>query len=228
MAGCRRLLFRSPPDEDTIRRQTLKVAESLERGVIKIIVTRGRGGRGYRVSPTSVATWAVGSYAWPVFDKRCQNDGASVLICRTRLGHQPALAGVKHLNRLEQVLARCEWQHEWDEGLMLDQEGTLVEGTMCNVFLVEDGRLFTPLLDRAGVAGIMREQVLRLSAHLGLDASERRIPMSDLDRAEEIFLTNSLIGVWPIRRVNRRHLQPGPVSRRLQRAIHDEDLVVTE
>ncbi len=139
-----------------------------------------------------------------------------------RLGCNPGLAGVKHLNRLEQVLARAEWDDpSIVEGLMRDADGHVVEGTMSNLFAVLDGVLLTPELSLCGVRGIMREIVLETAARCGLAPVERKIPTEALLRADEVFLTNSLIGVWPVRRFESEEFPVGDVTRRLMGALEE-------
>jgi 4-amino-4-deoxychorismate lyase len=138
-----------------------------------------------------------------------------------RLGENPALAGLKHCNRLEQVLARSEPDAATAaEALMLSRSGKLVSGTMTNVFLVDgpprSPRLRTPAIDLCGVAGVMRRVVLREAARAGIPAMECAVWPADLAAAGEVFLTNARVGIWPVGRLEERTLTPGPVTRRLQ------------
>jgi 4-amino-4-deoxychorismate lyase len=130
------------------------------------------------------------------------------------------------LNRLEQVMARAEWTHEYEEGLMLDQEGTVVEGTMSNVFLVSAETLVTPLLDRCGIRGVVRTQILHLASDLGMEVKEVRVHMDDLFQAQEAFLTNSVIGIWPIKTVEQHRYSAGPVTKRLQDAVRNAHVAI--
>jgi len=124
----------------------------------------------------------------------------TVRLCRTRLGINPDLAGLKTLNRLESVMARAEWRDEriWD-GLMRDVEGSIVCGTMSNVFLRRGSTLMTPALDRCGVAGIMRRWVLEQAADLHLAVWQGRLPIEAFRDAEEVFMTNAVQGIVPVR-----------------------------
>lgn len=203
-----------PPIESTLLRGDIKsVIGDEKRGVIKIQVTRGLGGRGYRspklVSPTRV----VALHPLPVFPDQYTSEGIEVRYCRTRLGINPALAGIKHMNRLEQILARSEWSdNRIAEGLMLDHEGQLVEGTMSNVFLVKDGQLWTPLLDRCGVSGVMRSVVIGAARSLGIQLTQCRLTPEDMAVADEAFITNSVIGLWPVSCVKEKIIPIGPVT----------------
>lgn len=189
-------------------------------GVLKIIVTRGEGGRGYRCPETLRPTRVLSFHPRPAYAPAWAESGVALRVCRTRLGVNPDLAGIKHMNRLEQVLARSEWSDSGiQEGLLLDAQGCVTEATMSNVFLVRDGCLETPRLDRCGVAGIMRELVMELAIQMGMAVREVRCRLPQVLRADEVFLTNSLIGVWPVCRLDERQWQPGPATRRLSAAV---------
>lgn len=225
-AGCEQLRFDASLELSDIRRQTTESTREVDRGVMKIIITRGVGARGYRFTAGTPPTCIMGLYPWPEFPSSRSVDGVDVCVCKSRLGHQPVLSGIKHLNRLEQVVARAEWADEYAEGLMLDQEGSVVEGTMSNVFFVLGGTLVTPLLDRCGIRGVVRTQVLRLASELGMEVNESRVRMDDLFQAEEAFLTNSVIGIWPIKTLEQRQFSVGPVTQRLQNAVREAHVAI--
>ena len=220
--GCERLGI-VPPAAQVVRQESAGLAEGCDAGVLKIVVSRGSGGRGYRCDPGAAQTRLVSLYAWPEQVATPQRDGAVLGRCRTRLAHQPLLAGIKHLNRLEQVLARREWQAEWDEGIMLDPQGRVIEGTMSNLFVVTAGFLLTPGLDACGVAGVMRAQVLASAGQLGLRWREAELRWEDLQAAEEVFMTNSIIGLWPVRELSGQPRKIGAVARRLQEYMSAQD-----
>ncbi len=186
----------------------------------KLLLTAGAGTRGYRRTPALQVTLNVGLFVPGRFDARAYASGVQVRLCDTRLAIQPKLAGIKSLNRLEQVLARREWAatEPW-EGLMLDTEEKLICGTMSNVFLVREKQYLTPRLDRAGVAGIMRRHVLELLAADGVECRETRVSADDLGTADEVFLTNSQLGAVPVARVDDRDLAVGQATRRVQRLL---------
>lgn len=177
-------------------------------GVLKIIVTRGGGGRGYRApSPSSVlatggATRILALYPWPDYPAAFWSEGVTVRVCATRLGWCPALAGIKHLNRLEQVLARSEWDDaSVPEGLMLDIQGNVIEGTMTNLFVVRHGQLLTPDVSQCGVAGVMRSWILAWARVAGIPSAVTAVTLDMVSSADEVFLCNSVIGLWPVREV---------------------------
>jgi len=181
-------------------------------------VTRGLAiARGYAVSGQERATHLTIRYPWPAEDPARAQDGVCVRTLAMRLGENPHLAGLKHCNRLEQILARQEWSEpDVAEGLLFSSSGRLISGTMSNVFIVSDSRIRTPRIDRCGVAGVMRRVVLREAARIGLLTEEAELGADDLADAQEIFLTNARIGIWPVRRLDARSLQPGPRTRELQ------------
>jgi 4-amino-4-deoxychorismate lyase len=185
--------------------------------VLKLVVTRGVGGRGYRIEDGIEPTRIVSLHTWPSFPADWAESGVVVRWCEATLAEQPMLAGIKHLNRLEQVVARREWSDPGiAEGLMCDSRGRVIGGTRTNLFLVRGSELVTPSVHRCGLAGTMRASVIEVAGQLGLRAIEIDIWNDDVEQAEEIFLTNALIGIWPVKQIDRRLLDVGPVPRRLQ------------
>jgi 4-amino-4-deoxychorismate lyase len=219
--GCRVLGF-PPPAAELLREEVVRLAAGHERSIVKLIVTRGPATvRGYAVSGDARATRVAIRYPWPVDDPVLQQHGVSVRVAAMRLGENPALAGLKHCNRLEQILARGEPQAAAStEALLLSRSGKLVSGTMTNVFLVDgppqSPRLRTPAIDLCGVAGVMRRVVLREAARAGVEVSECALWPADMAAATEVFLTNARVGIWPVARLEERTLSPGPVTRRMQ------------
>ena len=220
-AGCDRLGIPAVNDVE-LEDECRSLAGNADKAVLKVIVTRGSGGRGYRMPDKPAPTRIVQLHDWPTYSPACTERGVAVRVCNTRLGHHPALAGIKHLNRLEQVLARQEWDDaDIMEGLLLDAAGYLIEGTMSNLFLLRDGILLTPDLHRCGVAGIMRTRVLELAERLPIDVQVGPVEMQHLQEADEVFICNSLIGIWPVIAVaggdyKTRDYKKGTVTARLQ------------
>lgn len=217
--GCVRLGIRCPPRELLVSEIT-SVAGSEERAVLKLILTRGADGRRYKPSENAEPTRIIRLHDWPHRPAHWWETGVAVRWCTTTLAEQPLLAGIKHLNRLEHVLARREWSDpDLTEGLLCDGRGHLICGTASNVFLVHGTTLSTPRIDRCGVAGTVRAAVLSLAPQIGLPATEKELSVPDVATAGEIFLTNALIGVWPISRIGGQQFRVGPVTRRLQKLI---------
>ena len=218
-AGCTRLGIQ-PFEDALLAAEAESITNGVDKGVLKLIVTRGSGGRGYRVAETTACTRIMQLHPWPEYPAANAQQGVKIRLCKTRLGHNPDLAGIKHLNRLEQVLARQEWDDDAiGEGLLMDADGNLVEGTMSNVFIVSDGVLMTPDLSRCGVAGIMRTIILELAEQQGLDTRITLISQQALVQADEMFLCNSLIGIWPVIVMGESIYRKGNVTLQLQKLM---------
>lgn len=188
-------------------------------GALKLVLTRGAGPRGYR-PPADCQPNRVVSLA-PLPD-HVRKPTARLRLCGLRLGEQPCLAGIKHLNRLEQVLARMEWDDpDIDEGLLLDTAGRVISAVSGNLFIHLDGELLTPRLDRCGVAGVTRARVLSAAVRLGLPVREADIRLEQVNAAAELMLTNSLVGVWPVARLEDRVWNDHPIALALRTALDD-------
>jgi 4-amino-4-deoxychorismate lyase len=198
--------------------QIRTVAARQTDGIIKLILTRGSArARGYGAQGDETARTVLLQYRWPPEDPACWQLGVAVRTARGRLGENPALAGIKHLNRLEQVLIRGEWtEPQIREALVFSSSGQLVSGTMSNVFLVKDGQIMTPAITSAGIRGVMRRVVMDLAQRGGAPVAQRVLDAAALGAAEEIFLTNARIGIWPVRALDGLPRQVGPVTRQLQ------------
>ena len=215
-SGCERLGL-NPVDIELLESECERLIEQVDRAVLKVIITRGCGGRGYRVDGESTPTRIVQAHDWPDFSPDCTAVGVAVRVCETRMGHNPALAGIKHLNRLEQVLARQEWNDPHImEGLLLDSDDHIVEGTMSNVFMVKDAVLKTPDLHLCGVAGIARTIILELAAQQSMETQTGQYELNDLLQADDLFLCNSLIGLWPVILVGNNVFRKGRITSQLQ------------
>jgi len=215
--GCERLRIETPAAA-ALAREVHALLTPGVRAVVKLLVTRGVAQqRGYAASAGARPSRIALRYAWPVPAAAAAREGVRVRLATLRLGENPLLAGLKHLNRLEQVLAREEW-HDPDiaEALLFSSSGRLISGTMSNVFLVRDGRLVTPRMDLCGVAGIMRRVVLQEAPACGIIASEEVLRLEDLQGAQEVFLTNALTGIRPVRDLAGMMRSPGPLTQRLQ------------
>lgn len=191
--GCEKLKIEMP-EETLLRNEVRELIDGSQNAIVKLIVTRGRGGRGYRPSqnhPTRL---------WQLFAPPApSNDPIAIRWCETRLSRNSLLAGIKHLNRLEQVLAQSEWSDTTvAEGLMLDTEYEVVCGTMSNVFIVIDNTLVTPDLRFCGVKGVMRCNVLRMARKLNIDIEERSMHPEEINEASEVFITNAVRGIQPV------------------------------
>lgn len=201
------------PDEGLVVDEAAHLIETMPRAVLKLVLTRGAGGRGYappaEAQPTLVLSLHDAPGATPA-------NGLNLRWCDTRLARQPALAGIKHLNRLEQVLARMEWSDPAiHEGLMLDTDGLVVCATAGNLFALIDGRWFTPRIAECGVAGVMRDWLLA-----NVDgAAEADLRITDIDAADAAFVCNSVRGPMPVRRLGEREWTDHAAIRALARLV---------
>lgn len=224
VSDCARLSIICP--DMTVFEQDFSLLDANENsGVLKLVVTRGAGLRGYTMhqpmSPTRIVTTAP----LPVYPPQCAEDGVTVRVCQLRLSRQPLLAGIKHLNRLENVLARSEWQDpDIMEGLLLDDTGHVIGGTMTNLFAVRGHQLFTPDLSNSGIAGVTRERILAIAVNLGLSIKISQLSLSDVFEADEVMLCNSVIGIWQVRELGQKQWQKGHYAgllRSLLEAVND-------
>jgi len=193
--SCRRLRIPMPATS-LLEQDCSRVLEGLGAATVKLILTRGPGPRSYRPPAEPTVTRIVTSSAG-----RPRSDQAplTLRVCRTRLGSNPLLAGMKHLNRLEQVMACAEWNDpEIEEGLMLSLDGRLICATAANLFIVRSGRLLTPDLRDCGVAGVMRGLVLQAAEQLQIPVSVEDLQSESLAEADEVFITNAVAGLRPV------------------------------
>lgn len=201
------------PDEGSVMAEATRLLDGGD-AVLKLIVTRGSGGRGYSPAHAGVPNWTLSSHALPTSPAA----GLNLRWCDTRLALQPALAGIKHCNRLEQVLARGEWDDPGiDDGLVCSSEGDVVCATAANVFVLRDGTWLTPMVDRCGIAGVCRAWALR-----ALPAREARLAVTDVEAAEAVFLCNGVRGILPVARLGARTWQPHPQVVALQHRLAAE------
>ncbi|MGD9599886.1 MAG: aminodeoxychorismate lyase [Steroidobacteraceae bacterium] len=195
--GCAALAI-AAPDETLLAREIARAAALAPHVIVKVIVTRGRAiARGYAYTGTETPTRIVAAWPWPE-GPHAARDPATIALAGGAAG-PPLLAGVKHLNRLGQVLAREEArQRGLDEVILADRDGRIIGGAMTNLFLCRDGQLATPPATHCAVVGVMRGQVLGAAARLGLATGERHVTVQELGRADAIWLTNVRVGLWPV------------------------------
>lgn len=223
VSGCERLNISTLNLVEQLEADTDRVALP-DDGVCKVMVTAGSAGRGYSYSPDSASpTRIVQISDLPDWSDQPAEQGIRARWCSFRLALQPALVGIKHLNRLEQVMARAEWSDPAiREGLVCDAKGYVCEGTMSNLFIVREGKILTPELDRCGIAGIMRNAVLRLADKAGIPTTTARLTQNDVMSADEVFVSNSLIGLWPVVQLDSARFSIGKMTRRLQQLLDEE------
>jgi 4-amino-4-deoxychorismate lyase len=217
--GSERLML-PPPDPAQLQAEARQLLGGLSRGVLKLIYTAGESQRGYARPAQPRPTRILIASPAPEYPGSRWQQGIDIGYCAIRLMPQGPFGGLKHLGRLEQVLARREVDGRGlAEGLLLNAAGEVIEATASNVFAVIDGRLLTPPITGAGVRGVMRDHILELARALAIPVAERPLDPVALDGAEELFLTNSLIGLWPVRSLEGRRYECGAVGRRLLRSL---------
>lgn len=217
--ACKRVGFERPPLlEPHVEAALRGTDENPQHCIVKIIVSSGVGNRGYARPIPSHTETLVGVFPASTINPPAYLKGVATMLCDTRLAVGSPVAGVKTLNRMEQVLARSECAPTGAfEGLTLDAEGRLICGTMSNVFLVRDNSLVTPALHRCGVEGVMRQLVMETCG----DVEVCDLTIDDLAAADEVFITNSQMGAVPVHRCDEYHWDVGPVTRDVMRRLAD-------
>lgn len=204
------------PSQTILEADLAKIAAARPDGVIRITLTRGVALRGYAIpsaaNMTRVVSWNAAGATRAVTD-----GGVHVRWCDFRLSVQPALAGIKHLNRLENVLARSEWNDAGiAEGLLRDVNGDVISGTMSNLFLLRAGELTTPALNGSGIAGVMRDLIIESARAEGVPVHINRVTPEAVRGADAVFLVNSVIGVWPVAALDAMRWSAHPFAGRMR------------
>jgi 4-amino-4-deoxychorismate lyase len=208
------------PSSKVLEQEIEQVVRAEPECVLKIVISRGEGGRGYGLPCSVRPSRVVLSAPVPEYPTHYWEEGVRLHVCEIRMCHQPRLAGIKHLNRLENVLARMEW-HDPDvpEGVMLDADGHVIEGTMCNIFARSEDKLVTPDLSQCGVAGLQRERIMAQADGLGLCLEVRPFELRFLLDADEVLVCNSVVGIWQVREIGPRTWVPGELVPALRRKL---------
>ena len=210
------------PEANLLLSEIEIVTQSLHSAVAKIVVTRGLGARGYALPEPVSPTRIVMASALP--DPVQAHSGVRVRWGSVRLARQAQLAGIKHLNRLENVLARQEWADpDIAEGLLCDDTGAVIGGTRSNVFTMRVGRLQTPDLSLSGVAGVTRDRILRAATRHGIEIQVARLEPANILDADEVFLSNSIVGLSPVAQLENRQWRTTAWTAQFQQWIDETD-----
>ncbi|MES9941304.1 MAG: aminodeoxychorismate lyase [Candidatus Thiodiazotropha sp. 6PLUC2] len=194
-----------PIDKELLWQEAHKLCTGRQQGVLKIVLTRGSGGRGYRPPDPCQPRRMLTTHPWPDYPQSWYDHGIVLRRCDTPISRQSRLAGIKHLNRLDQVLARAEWRDSAIvEGLMMDEMSNVISGTQSNIFLIKGDQLITPELSQAGIAGVVRELVLEFAGQYSLHPQVIKVGLDDLKQADALFITNSILGLCPVARFEDR------------------------
>lgn len=217
-----RALSIEAPDWNALYSEISEACETNAKTILKLIITRGSGTRGYNPRTAKETIRILQTSGWTQYPAEYAEQGIHLFNCETRLAHQPLLAGFKHLNRLEQVLARAEFDDAFQEGLVRDFAGHVIEGTMSNLFVIQqDNSILTPDLQMCGIAGVMRRFIIQTLENSGIRCHIRAVELAEIEQAKALFLTNSLIGLWPVRKFSSNIYQIPPLVRDLQAAIQN-------
>jgi 4-amino-4-deoxychorismate lyase len=212
------------PASETLQSDIASLTSSSLNGVVKIVITRGSGQRGYAMQHGNAVTRIVCFNPLPPLQEHHCTTGIRLHRCLLKLGHQPRLAGIKHLNRLENVLAATECLEEGaPEGLLEDTDGYVISGTRSNLFVIRNGTLYTPDLSRCGVAGVQRERVMDWAKEQGVECKVTPLRFKELLQADEIFVVNSVIGLWPVAEVDGYKCSEHPISWKIQEWLNNEN-----
>ena len=223
--GCDRLQI--PCDNsliETLANEIEQLSSNIKtNAVIRATVTMGEGGRGYLNPQSPKPNRIVAVHKFPDHPPENRSKGIELGLASIRLSSQPRLAGIKHGNRLEQAIARSEWQPNWQEALLMDQQDRVIEGTQSNLFVLAEDLLLTPSLEECGVQGIIRDYLLENAAKIGLKTEVRSLLLDEIEQADEVFMTNSLIGLWPVRKFRQqRYAEPKYAPRILRQLLENE------
>lgn len=215
--GSRRLGL-PQPDRATLTRECEDLCRGQRRAVLKLYWTAAPSARGYRRAQPGLGRRILQLHAWTP----AAASPWHVRLCEHRLSENPVLAQIKHLNRLDQVIARAEWDDPGiAEGLMRGQDGRVVCGTMSNLFIQQGGRLATPAVDRAGIAGVVRDLVLQLAASAAEEIEVADIPVDRLHGADALYLSNSLLGMVRVGRLASTRFDPDVPEHPLMTRVRD-------
>lgn len=219
--GCRRINL-PVPDSKRLYGALIKNIPFTGRFVLKLIITAGDGNRGYASPSVITPRHMIAIHKWPEYPATHTEDGIAVRYCKTCLPLDPLFAGIKHLNRLHQVLARDEWNDKRIvEGLMLDPENRVIEGTMSNLFWVENDKLYTPDLSKCGVSGIMRERIIAWAESKGIIVGIEETTPHKLLESDGLFVCNSIIGIWPVNSLDNHRMPIPGMVRELSKATRE-------
>ena len=218
-SGCEALGF-SKPDSQLLLAELKQVALQ-ESCVVKIIVTRGVRARGYQYNANEENfTRVIYRSDLPNIPLSHYTNGIRLYLCQYRLPENRKLAGIKHLNRLDQIVARSEWTQGFEEGITRSARDNIIEGTMSNIFIASNGKWLTPNLDLCGVKGVMREFILQNADKLSIQCEETNITLAQVKSADAIFVCNSVVGIWPVIEFESQHYAISEPTTRIMQYLH--------
>ena len=222
--GCTILKIKCP-SEFFLKKEISKFIKKTKKNkfILKIIISRGVGGRGYNPPRNSKPTRILGIYDWPNYLEKNFTKGIMMDVCKTRISAQPFLSQIKHLNRLEQIIARSEWQNKSiSESIMLDLNDNVIEGTMSNIFGIKKNIFYTPIIENSGVEGIMRGVILKLLKKNKKKYVIKEITLKEFLKFDEVFVCNSIFGIWPVIKVSKKKFSFGEKTKKIINLLSDK------
>jgi len=206
------------PDSDLLMQDVEKLfsTSKVTEAVLKVIITRGTGGRGYAVPETVAPSRILIQTDMPTYDESYYQTGVDLFLCETRLAHQPQLSKIKHLNRLENVVARAEVSESFFDGLLRDLDGHVVECTSANLFIRNGRTLYTSALNQCGVAGVTRQRIMDIAPKLGFTIQEADFTLAQLFGADEVMISNSVYGAFQVKTVGEKKWVQQPLAEQIR------------
>ncbi len=225
--GCSVLKIKLPPTKilknykERILRECLK--KGINNGVLKILITRGVGGRGYKFEKNISPTIIFLSFPSRKIDKEILKTGVKLKFCEFPIIENSMLAGLKHLNRIDSVMARSEWQDDKIfDGVMLDNSENIIDGTMTNLFFSKNKVLYTPLINKSGINGIMRQVVIDNAKLFFSDVCEIGIKKNIISTFDEMFVTNSVIKILPVSHLDNKEFKISDATKEMVKFFSDK------
>lgn len=215
-------LMMTAPNWQKLEEHVYSIARDLPLGGIKVLISRGAGGRGYSPEGCVTTQVIVSDFQYPSHYKRWQENGIELGVSTIKLGlSSPHLAGMKHLNRLEQVLIKDEIaKTEVTDVVVLDLNNKVIETSIGNIFWIKDGRIFTPDLSFSGIEGVMKKHLQQLIEESQLELNEVSVELCELENADEVFITNSLFEIVPINAIVNTKFTQHKFTHRFQEKLY--------
>jgi 4-amino-4-deoxychorismate lyase len=206
VVDCRAMKIK-PPSEKILLSDIDRLFKTKQKSVGKFMITRGESERGYGFKSSITPNRFLIKTKMPSYPKAHFQSGVSLYICKLKL-HPSFLSGIKHLNRIENVMARSEWQDSrYADGILLNDQGHVIECVSSNLFMRKGHTIYTHPLKNIGVKGVTRDLILKILPQLGFKVKEIRFDLNKLLAADEVFITNSLFGVWQVKKIKNRSWQ---------------------
>ena len=197
----------APPNEKILLSDIQLLFKTKKRAVGKFIISRGLSERGYKFNDTITPNRFLIKTKMPVYPKAYFKFGVDLHVCKQKL-NPSVFSGVKHLNRLENIMARQEWKSDrYADGILLDQDGHVIECISSNIFMRIGKTIYTPKMNHVGIKGVTRELFIKIGIKLGFKIKEAIFGLDKLLKADEVFITNSLFGVLQVKKIKNRSWQ---------------------